>query len=158
MIHLHASRIDYTDTTTIALLAVNGTFWGYTLEDRRRPPGLKIHGKTCIPAGKYRLRVTRSARFEAWLPELENVPGFSGIRLHGGNTHADTEGCPLIAKTRIDRERIQGSLVTALMEYLRSQIQKVPGETEAAFWSRLPETWYTVQDGPLAGPYLKSGG
>ncbi|RZT93586.1 hypothetical protein EV201_2759, partial [Ancylomarina subtilis] len=33
-----------------------------------------------------------------------------GIRFHGGNRHTDTEGCILIAKHRVTKEIIQGSL------------------------------------------------
>ena len=35
---------------------------------------------------------------------------FKGIRFHGGNRHTDTEGCILIAKHRVTKELIQGSL------------------------------------------------
>lgn len=37
-----------------------------------------------------------SSRFKRLMPGLLDVPQFSGIRIHGGNTHEDTEGCPLL--------------------------------------------------------------
>ncbi len=45
----------------------------------------KIKGKTAIPAGIYDLRITWSNRFQKMMPQLMNVPGFEGIRIHPGN-------------------------------------------------------------------------
>lgn len=55
----------------------------------------KIHGKTAIPTGVYPIVFSYSPRFKKLLPLLLNVPGFSGIRIHPGNTASDTEGCLL---------------------------------------------------------------
>ena len=40
---------------TLGQLFVNGTFDCYTVEDVVRPRGQKIHGKTAIPEGRYRV-------------------------------------------------------------------------------------------------------
>lgn len=72
----------------------------YSLEDMVRPPGIKIFGKTAIPEGRYRVILTWSEVFKRLMPELSNVPGFSGVRIHPGNTDADTMGCILLGRTR----------------------------------------------------------
>lgn len=83
---------------TVGRLSVNGVFECYTLEDAVRDHTL-AH-ETAIPAGRYEVIIDRSARFERMLPRLLKVPGFSGIRIHAGNTTADTAGCILVGRIR----------------------------------------------------------
>lgn len=56
---------------------------------------IKIYGKTAIPYGRYEIVRTTSPRFKKMLPELLNVPLYSGVRIHPGNKAEDTEGCLL---------------------------------------------------------------
>ncbi|MBP5711689.1 MAG: hypothetical protein J6W77_01635, partial [Prevotella sp.] len=56
----------------------------------------KIKGKSAIPEGRYPIVITFSPTFKKWLPLLVNVPMFSGIRIHAGNTVNDTQGCILV--------------------------------------------------------------
>ena len=77
----------------------------HTCEDEDRfleDGGTKETGKTAIPRGKYRLITSESPRFGRILPEVLHVPGFTGVRIHGGNTKDDTEGCPLIGEERTE--------------------------------------------------------
>ena len=80
---------------TIGRLSSSGVFVAYTLEDVVRH-GEKVPGATAIPAGTYCVVQSLSQRFGCVLPEVLNVPGFTGIRIHAGNTAADTEGCVLV--------------------------------------------------------------
>lgn len=88
---------------TIGRMYVNGEFFCNTLEDKVRdlPKEKKVPGKTAIPAGRYRVILTTSARFKRLLPLLLNVPYFEGIRIHSGNTAADTEGCILVGDNTV---------------------------------------------------------
>lgn len=83
-----------TQDYTLGTFYVDGAFFCYTVEDAVRDT--KIFGKTAIPEGNYQVKLTMSNRFKKLLPLLISVPGFEGVRIHSGNTAADTEGCVLI--------------------------------------------------------------
>lgn len=95
---------DYKDAeVTLGSLYGFGQRLAYTLEDPVRGNGeaatvaeWKIPGECAIPYGRYRVVVTFSQRFKKHLPLLLDVPGFKGVRLHGGNSPDQTEGCPLL--------------------------------------------------------------
>jgi hypothetical protein len=100
------NRFQKTAQSAISKLLIDGVLFCYCLEDFDRGisnnmPLLdilkeKIHGKTAIPTGRYRVTISYSNRFKRYLPELHDVPGFAGIRIHSGNVAADTEGCLLV--------------------------------------------------------------
>lgn len=83
----------------------DGKNWCSVLEDEDRGltsdmtvqeiRSLKIPGKTAIPRGIYECVITYSPKFKRMLPLLQNVKGYSGIRIHSGNTASETEGCLL---------------------------------------------------------------
>lgn len=82
---------------------IDGGYFGETLEDPDRhleDGGVKIDGDTAIPRGRFQVALTYSRRFGKIMPELLHVPGFSGVRIHGGNTEADTSGCILLGSER----------------------------------------------------------
>lgn len=105
------NRSIFTDKSTIGKLFVDGNPECYILEDMDRGlystmsiadlNKLKVWGVTCIPYGRYKILITKSARFskmagkDVYLPELIKVPVFEGVRIHKGNKPDDTEGCQL---------------------------------------------------------------
>lgn len=106
---LQVERVQQDADVTIGRLLVDGVFECWTLEDPvREKPGVpveqwKIKGETAIPRGTYRVLVTMSDRFKRLMPLLENVLGFVGVRIHSGNTTANTEGCLLVGDVRLDK-------------------------------------------------------
>jgi hypothetical protein len=115
---LKVLRKELTAKSTIGELHVDGEFACFTLEDAVRP--VKIKGVTAIPAGIYEVVVNFSQRFKRPLPLLLNVPNFDGVRIHAGNTDADTEGCLLVGKTK-GRDFIGGSRAAFDALFLRIQ-------------------------------------
>lgn len=106
--NLILTRNTRTEQSTIGDLSIDGVFECYILEDVERE--VKIHGKTAIPKGTYEITVTFSNRFQKPLPLLLNVPGFYGIRIHPGNTAADTEGCLLPGSGKLNDKVINSRL------------------------------------------------
>jgi hypothetical protein len=78
----------------------HGTFICHSLEDTERDLSYtpKVEHPTAIPRGTYRITLSHSPKFRRMLPLLENVPMFTGIRIHSGNTPADTSGCILVGE------------------------------------------------------------
>ena len=93
---IEVKRIALKPTYTIGKMYINNVFICDTLEDVVRHDGAKVYGQTAIQKGNYTVRMTMSNRFKKVLPLIENVPNFEGIRIHGGNTDADTHGCILV--------------------------------------------------------------
>ena len=112
------ARDHYSAQTTLGKMAIGGKYFCETLEDTVRPTGVKVFGHTAIPEGRYRISVSKSTRFKRIMPIIFNQSNYSliangirftGIRCHGGNKHAHTAGCPLVAYNRIDDKTIQGT-------------------------------------------------
>ncbi|CAN5428411.1 hypothetical protein BH09BAC1_BH09BAC1_27790 [soil metagenome] len=126
------NRQEFHENETIGRISINGRPNGYTVEDKVRIPKgatleqiqrLKIHGRTAIPYGEYKLGLRHSPKFSQrfyWsdshkklikASELEkhkswtndwrqheaiwilDVPAYQFILIHPGNTHEDTDGC-----------------------------------------------------------------
>ena len=115
---LKLNRIFLGSSATIGELYVNGEHIADTLEDRVRPEGEKVYGKTAIPEGTYEVKLTYSPRFKKILPEILNVPNFSGIRIHTGNSSKDTEGCILVGTWDGEKEDWVGSSKIAFDELM----------------------------------------
>ncbi|MBR4533867.1 MAG: hypothetical protein IKO85_04915 [Bacteroidaceae bacterium] len=110
---LKVKRIARKGEYTIGHLYVDGVYVCDTIEDRDRfhfGEG-KVYGKTAIPSGGYRVAFTYSPKFgkkepykslaNGIVPLICDVPQFEGVRIHCGNTAADTYGCLLVGKNTV---------------------------------------------------------
>lgn len=115
------------------LLAEDGHRLCYVLEDTMREvegqpvSAWKVHGKTAIPAGEYRITLENSPRFGPDTLTVNAVPGFVGVRMHAGNTEGDTEGCPLLGMEVNPRGIVGGTsrpAVSLIKEVVRQAIRE----------------------------------
>lgn len=141
------SRTHSTDHSTVGEVRIDGepgrACW--SLEDVvREVPGQdviewKVPGKTAIPVGRYKLIVNYSARFKKALPLLLDVEGFTGVRIHSGNTDADTEGCILVGdELTPEGDAIKGGTSRPAFDRLFGEIQAALGVNE--------DIWVTLEN------------
>ena len=116
----------FTEYSTISELFLDGRFVCFILEDKDRMLDnnmdetqiklQKVHGRTAIPIGEYRVEWTFSNRFQKTMPELLRVRGYAGVRIHAGNRPEDTEGC-LIPGTTMSTDNVQDSRTATMKLY-----------------------------------------
>ena len=111
MIKLKLKRIYKGLKYTIGKLFIDDEYFCDTIEDTDR--GLKssmsieyikkkkVYAKTAIPTGTYKIEMTYSNKFKRVLPLLVDVKGFSGIRIHRGNTEIDSSGCIIVGENKV---------------------------------------------------------
>jgi len=107
---IEVKRFEFKDTHTVGKMYVDGVYECYTLEDVVRN-GTKVLGKTAIPIGTYKLIIDASTRFKQDMPHILDVPNFTGVRIHAGNTSADTDGCILVGSTWAGKDFIGNSKI-----------------------------------------------
>jgi len=117
------TRTTLTPDETHGTLSIDGVHACCTLEDTVRPPGIKILHETAIPVGRYAVTITKSQRWGILLPWVNVGQGWTGVRIHAGNTTADTSGCILVGLSHTDHTilssrlalaKVQGALAQAL--------------------------------------------
>jgi len=144
-------RYLFGDDFTLSRLYVDGALFGtctYVLEDVvREVPGKpvgewKVPAETAIPVGKYRVVIDLSQRFGKRMMHVLDVPGFSGIRVHAGNTSHDTEGCLITGKERDEKHgEVSGSRIACAA--LFDKVDKALNKGD--------DVWWVVEGLPVKG-------
>ena len=95
-------RTKLREELTNGQLYIDGNFFCFTLEDKVREvvgkpvSDWKVQNATAIPVGVYDMVLENSPRFGIATLTLKDVPGFTKIRIHSGNSPTDTEGCIIV--------------------------------------------------------------
>lgn len=129
-------RIAFKPTYTIGKLYVDGIYECDVIEDCDR--GLddsmseseiikkKIYGQTAIPSGTYDVVITYSPKYKKNMPLILGVKGYSGIRIHSGNTAKDTLGCLIVGKNKeVGKVLESRATYNALFKKLSSTNEKI---------------------------------
>jgi hypothetical protein len=106
---LNVLRYNVGEDSTNGLLFIDEDFACFTLEDEARD--VKVHGETCIPDGVYKIKLRTEGGFHErykirfkdthkGMLHVCDVPGFSHILIHCGNTDEHTAGCLLVGDSQ----------------------------------------------------------
>ena len=104
-------RTQFGTDATNGILLVDGVFENYTLEDQYQ--AVKVMHETCIPEGTYDIKFrtvggfhekykTRYGNSHYGMLHLQDVPNFTYILIHAGNTDEHTSGCLIVGETQQD--------------------------------------------------------
>lgn len=124
-------RIFTSESYTIGHLYIDGKYVCDTIEDcdrnltqdmsEKEISEKKVYGKTAIPIGKYSITMNVkspkysnpkykwAAKYDGYLPRLENVKGFEGVLIHVGNTANDSLGCILVGENKVKGQVINST-------------------------------------------------
>tara|TARA_R100001480_G_scaffold4649_1_gene11199 strand:- start:185 stop:937 length:753 start_codon:yes stop_codon:yes gene_type:complete len=103
-------RTQFGTDATNGILLIDDVFECYTLEDQYQE--VKVMHETCIPEGIYDIKLRTVGGFHEkykarysnhkGMLHLQDVPGFTYILIHAGNTDEHTSGCLIVGETQQD--------------------------------------------------------
>lgn len=99
----------------------------------------KVPKQTAIPSGRFRLTLEPSKRFGPDTITINQVPGFDGVRMHGGTTIEDTDGCVMVGdkENRADMT-IHGAKFDHVLDQLKVLVR--------APIARGEQVWLTIKN------------
>ncbi len=106
-------RVAEGKNSTLSHLYIDGIFQCFLLEDKIR--AVKIMKQTAIPEGIFRLRLNtwggmnktydpKYGPIHKGMIEIADLPTFSAVYIHVGNTIVETAGCPLVGLSYIKKD------------------------------------------------------
>ena len=134
---LQVVRTQFGTDATNGLLFVNGLFECYTLEDQYQ--AVKVMHETCIPEGTYDIKFRKTGGFHAKYSEryknahygmlhIQDVPNFTYILIHTGNTDEHTSGCLIVGETQQDLEVSKDGFIGSSTVAYKKMYAKVAGQ------------------------------
>ena len=132
---LHLKRTYKGEKYTIGHLYINDAYFCDVIEDKDRGlydymnvgeiANIKVKHETAIPYGTYKVTLSMSNKFGKILPEIHNVKGFSGVRIHSGNTEKDSSGCLIVGENKVKGKVINSRrTMNKLMAFLEPAVER----------------------------------
>lgn len=125
-------RLSHNDEATLSDVLLDGQRFCYGLEDQPQD-GPKVMNETRIPAGTYQIKLRTEGSihpkyasrydFHKGMLWLQDVPGFSWIYIHTGNTDDHTSGCLLVGYTKNDIQYTIGSSRDAYSDLYKAVVE-----------------------------------
>ena len=130
-------RTQFGTDATNGLLFIDGLFECYTLEDQYQ--AVKVMHETCIPEGTYDIQFRKTGGFHAKYSEryknahygmlhIQDVPNFTYILIHTGNTDEHTSGCLIVGETQQDLEISKDGFIGSSTVAYKKMYSKVAGQ------------------------------
>ena len=134
---LQVVRTQFGTDATNGLLFIDGIFECYTLEDQYQ--AVKVMHETCIPEGTYDIEFRKTGGFHAKYSEryknahygmlhVQDVPNFTYILIHTGNTEEHTSGCLIVGETQQDLEVSKDGFIGSSTLAYKKMYAKVAGQ------------------------------
>ena len=134
---LQVIRTQFGTDATNGILLIDGIFECYTLEDQYQ--AVKVMHETCIPEGTYDIKFRKTGGFHAKYTEryknahhgmlhIQDVPNFTYILIHTGNTDEHTSGCLIVGETQQDLEVSKDGFIGSSAVAYKKMYAKVAGQ------------------------------
>ena len=128
---LKLSRIWANKEETLGMLSINEKEECFILEDQHQD--VKVYGETRIPQGTYKIILrtvggkhedySKRFDFHKGMLWLQDVPGFTFVYIHIGNSDLDSLGCLLTGrKSKVKDGKIKVEQSTAAYESLYKKV------------------------------------
>jgi len=134
---LQVVRTQFGKDATNGLLFIDGIFECYTLEDQYQ--AVKVMHETCIPEGTYDINFRKTGGFHAKYTEryknahygmlhIQDVPNFTYILIHTGNSDEHTSGCLIVGETQQDLDISKDGFIGSSTVAYKKMYAKVAGQ------------------------------
>ena len=130
-------RTQFGTDATNGILLVDGVFENYTLEDQYQ--AVKVMHETCIPEGTYDIEFRKTGGLHAKYSEryknahygmlhIQDVPNFTYILIHTGNTDEHTSGCLIVGETQQDLDSSKDGFIGSSTVAYKKMYAKVANQ------------------------------